>query len=354
MINTRILKLETHTQQQNLIEEAARVIVKGGLVILPTDTVYGIAASMLNRKAIERLYNVKNRPKDKPFSLLIDDKERIEEFAVDIPVAAYKLISEFWPGPLTLVLKAKSKQQTIGLRMPNNDIALRVVRSAKVPVVCPSANLSGEPAPRDFASAIKDLNGKTELAIDNGPTLVGVESSVVDLTVNPPQILRGGAISKQDIERVMGKKIILFVCTGNSCRSVMAKGLLEKKLKELGRNDVEVFSAGIAIIGGYRATVETIEIMAREGMDVSGHYTQRVSPQVIKKSDVILVMEKIHEARIVQLAPQAKNRVFLLKEFAKIEDSSLDIADPIGKSDADYEQTFYTIKDAVERVGKII
>jgi len=349
-----IIKIETQDIDQALIQKAADVIKKGGLVILPTETVYGIAANMLNRKAVERLYEIKNRPKDKPFSVLIDDKDRIEDLARDIPVTAYKLISAFWPGPLTLVLKSKAAGGAIGLRMPDDNVALRIIKAAVVPVVCPSANLSGSPAPRDFHSAIRDLDGRVELAIDAGETKLGIESSVVDLTDGSVALLREGAIKKAEIEAVAKKKIILFVCTGNSCRSVMAKGLMEKKIRDAGRRDVEVLSAGIAIISGYKATHETIALMGREGIDVSGHFTRRINPEMIKKSDLILVMEKMHESRIVELIPQAKNRVFLLKEFAKIEETSLDIEDPIGRPLAAYEQILYTIKEAIERVAKVI
>lgn len=354
MTLTKIIKTDPDNTVQALIEQAADILKKGGLVILPTETVYGIAANLQHHKAIGRLYKVKQRPKDKPFSIHIADKDKIEEFAADIPVAAYKLLSKFWPGPLTLVLQSKSKGGTVGLRMPDNDIALRVIATAGVPIICPSANLSGKPAPRDFEAAIKDLNGLVDLAIDSGPTKLGIESSVVDLSAGTVKVHREGAIKKQQIEEVTNKRIILFVCTGNSCRSVMAKGLLEKKLKELERKDIEVSSAGIAILSGYRATEETITLMQKEGIDVSGHYTQRITPEMIKKADIILVMEKIQEARILQLVPQAKNRVFLLKEFAKIEEDGLDISDPIGKPMVEYEKTLYTIKQAIERMVEII
>lgn len=354
MTLTKIIKTEPDNTEQALIEQAADILKKGGLVILPTETVYGIAVNMQHHKAMERLYKVKQRPKDKLFSIHIADKDKIEEFAADIPVAAYKLLSKFWPGPLTLVLQSKSQGGTVGLRMPDNDIALRVIATAGVPIVCPSANLFGKPAPRDFEAAIKDLNGLVDLAIDSGPTKLGIESSVVDLTGNSVEVCREGAIKKQEIEEVVRKKNILFVCTGNSCRSVMAKGLLEKKLKELECKDIEVSSAGIAILSGYRATEETVILMQKEGIDVSGHYTQRITLEMIKKADIILVMEKMQEARIPQLVPQAKNRVFLLKEFAKIEEDGLDIADPIGKPMVEYEKTLYTIKQAIERVVKII
>jgi tRNA threonylcarbamoyl adenosine modification protein (Sua5/YciO/YrdC/YwlC family) len=308
---------------------------------------------MLNKKTLGRLYKIKKRQKDKPFSIHIDEKGKIEEFAISIPIAAYKLIDKFWPGPLTVILKSKDIG-SVGLRIPDNEIALGVINLAKVPVVCPSANISGKPAPTNFPDAIKDLDGLVDFAIDAGDTRLGIESSVVDLTVEPLQILRQGALKKEEIEAVVKKKVVLFVCTGNSCRSVMAKALLEKKLKEKNRDDVEVLSAGIMMLGGLSATEPTIEILRIEGIDVSGHSSQKVTEEMLKKSDIILVMEALHEERILELAGEVKNRLFLLKEFAKINDGQLDIADPIGKPREFYEKTFAIIKEAIEKVGNLI
>jgi protein-tyrosine-phosphatase len=134
----------------------------------------------------------------------------------------------------------------------------------------------------------------------------------------------------------------------------MAKALLEKKIREKRRADVEVFSAGIMIGGGFGATDETRELLKREGIDVSGHHSQGINKDVIHKSDIILVMERFHEERVLQMVPEAKNRVFLLKEFAKIKDNNLDIEDPIGRDEVFYHQTFSIIKEAIERVSEII
>ncbi|MFH0826344.1 MAG: L-threonylcarbamoyladenylate synthase [Candidatus Omnitrophota bacterium] len=350
---TKIVKIDPLCPDDKYLKEAAGILAKGGLVIIPTETVYGIAADASNKKTLERLYRIKQRPCDKPFSLLIDRKERIEELCQDIPVLAYKLMHKFWPGPLTIILKSK-EGGTLGVRMPDDDVALGIIEMAGVPVVCPSANLSGKPAPVDFKEAIQDLQGQVDYAIEAGPTRLKEESTVVDLTVEPIKFLRVGALKEEEFEPVIRKKSVLFVCTGNSCRSVMAKAWLQKLMKEKNRQDVEVLSAGIMMMAGFGASHETAEVLKREGMDVSGHLSQRISSEMIGRCDLILVMEKLHEEKILEMAPQVKNRLFLLKEFAKIEGNHLDIPDPIGKSFEFYEKTFDLIRETVERVAQII
>jgi L-threonylcarbamoyladenylate synthase len=202
-LRTCVVKIDPLRPDKGVIAAAAADIAKGRLVGFPTETVYGIAANFLDKEAVARLYEIKKRPKDKPFTVHIADIGMIESLGAALSKEALALAGKFWPGPLTMVLKTDSGG-TLGFRIPANEVALGLLRKAGVPVVAPSANLSGGRSPVSAQEALKDLDGMIDTILDSGPTTVGVESTVVDMTVSPPKILREGAISAEEIFECLG------------------------------------------------------------------------------------------------------------------------------------------------------
>lgn len=197
-------------------EKAAGIIKKGGLVAIPTETVYGLGADGLNPGAVAKIFETKGRPQDNPLILHVADASELEKLCHDIPDTAYRLASLFWPGPLTMVLPAKdiipkcttAGLPTVAVRCPDNDVTRKIIRLSGVPIAAPSANISGKPSTTTAAHVLHDHSGKLELIVDGGPCRVGVESTIVDLTETPPRLLRPGGITPEQLTEVLGELVV--------------------------------------------------------------------------------------------------------------------------------------------------
>ena len=189
----------------------AKIIKKGGIVIFPTETVYGIGTNGLDENAIRKLYEVKQRPLNKPISLLVNNIEMVEKIAKNITEVEYKLIERFFPGPLTIILEKRdivpdiltSNTNTVGIRMPSGEIAKKLIEFAGVPIATSSSNISGKPSGTNIADIKKDFEGKVDCFIDNGESELGIPSTVIRIIDNIPHILRQGAISEEEIRKVI-------------------------------------------------------------------------------------------------------------------------------------------------------
>lgn len=204
------INMKNNLNYDNL-KEPAQIIKKGGIVIFPTETVYGIGTNGLDENAIKKLYEVKQRPLNKPISLLVNNIEMVEKIAKNITEVEYKLMERFFPGPLTIILEKRdivpdiltSNTNTIGIRMPSGEIAKKLIEFAGVPIATSSSNISGRPSGTNITDIKKDFEGKVDCFIDNGESELGIPSTVIRIIDNIPHILRQGAISEEEIRKVI-------------------------------------------------------------------------------------------------------------------------------------------------------
>jgi len=334
----------------SLAKEAAGVIASGGIVAMPTETVYGLAALANNQSAVDRLYRIKQRSKDKPFSFALGDVDTaINQYFDYLPPYGYRLIEKFWPGPLTIIYRA-SGDEKIGIRIPSHAVANKILQEVNKSVYFSSANISGGKE-IGSASLVESVFGdKVDLIVDGGDCAYFQPSTVVDLTCRPFNILRKGIVLEEDIAVTFIQKRILFICTGNSCRSPMAQFLLMKYLNETKpyfMERYEVISRGISAVTGLGVTEQVASVLEeKEGLGIKGFCAQRLNRHDILSSDLIFTMEEAQSRHILEIEPTAEGRVFALKKFLPPE-LEKDIPDPIGKDIAFYEEVYSLIKDAV-------
>lgn len=213
-MNTQIMKLPQAGAAA--YEQAADILKKGGLVAFPTETVYGLGGNALDPEASKRIYAAKGRPSDNPLIVHVADVEAVELLAEEVSERAKRLMEAFWPGPLTVILKAgpvvpretTGGLSTVALRMPDHPVALELIRAAGLPIAAPSANTSGRPSPTRAEHVAEDLDGRIDMILDGGDVGIGVESTIVDLTGEAPVILRPGYITRSMLEAVLGEVMI--------------------------------------------------------------------------------------------------------------------------------------------------
>ncbi len=219
-------------------DELVGIMRGGGLIAVPTETVYGLAGNGLDEKAVAEIYEVKGRPEVKPLSLMVHDAVSMERYCENVPPQAYTLAKKFWPGPLTIVMKAKpcvpeivrAGGETVGLRCPDHPLTLELLEKSGVPFAAPSANPSGEPSPKNADSVLKYFDGKIDAVLDGGECGIGCESTLIDLSRTPYRILRQGALPADEIaDALVDSMKIIGITGGTGCGKTTALNELERR-----------------------------------------------------------------------------------------------------------------------------
>ena len=347
-MTTQVLRILDRTVDEAELRRVGAVLREGGLVAFPTETVYGIAVSAEHAPSVERLYALKERPRDKPMTVMVADAQAVRDRCDELPAKAVALMRAFWPGPLTLVLPARMSHQTegraglVGFRLPSHPLARGLVRAAGVPLLVPSANRSGQEPASTADEVLAAFPTELDVVIDGGPAQGGVSSSVVQVVGDKVKLLREGAIPRWRIEHPETAHL-LFVCAGNTDRSPLAEAIVRRRLAtELGCSEAQlsdlgfsIQSAGLAATPGRRAS-RRARAVAREAftppIDLDGHRSRKVTQEMVDDASRIFCMEREQRDQILAFFPHRVRDVFLLDPEGE------DIEDPVGRGRPAYDR----------------
>ncbi len=348
----RVLDWLKEPDPRAVVHEAVEALRSGQVVAFPTETVYGLAADAGSPEGVERLVHCKGRPEDKPMALALADPLDLPLWVPQLGTLARRLSRRCWPGPLTLVFSGGFDvsrlptavhryicgKGTLGIRVPAHEAILAVIDTLGRPLVLTSANRSGEPDAVTGQQVADALGEAVPLVIDSGPTRYGKPSSVVLIKDDQWQMLREGVVSSDTLTQLSGI-MILFVCTGNTCRSPLAETLCKKLLAErlgcspddLPRRGFLIRSAGLGALPGAPAAAEAVAVAQTRGGDLSQHVTRPLTDRLVLQADYVFAMTRSHLAALEELNFSEGPHLDLLCPDGR------DIEDPLGGDRAQYE-----------------
>jgi len=333
------IPVDPTTPAPESIAEAAGILENGGVLAFPTETVYGLGALRGRESACEKLKALKSRSQDKPFTLLIAEARQATRLCGELSIAAERLMKKFWPGPLTIVLPCADPDValTLGFRVPDSVTARALLEKLPGPLLAPSANPPGEAPALNAEDVSAYFEGKIDGILDGGPVRLEQASTVIEMKPGGFEVLREGCIGREELESAARGATVLFVCTGNTCRSPMAEGLfrkllarkLEVEIEELEGMGYRILSAGTSAFGGGCASEEAVEVMSERDCDIESHLSSPLSLEILDEADRIYALTHSHKMGVSALAASAElpnaemeSKLHLLADR--------DISDPIG------------------------
>jgi tRNA threonylcarbamoyl adenosine modification protein (Sua5/YciO/YrdC/YwlC family) len=363
-------KVNSNNPDKKILKRAADVIKAGGIIVYPTDTLYGLGVDINNKQAMDRLYYLKGRNVGKPVSILVNDLEQIEKIIGKLYKIEYTAAKLFFPGKMTLIFKSKDKLtvprmshlKKLGFRIPDTKITNMLIKCVGSPISTTSVNISSKKNVKNIEDILSIFGDKIDLILDIGllDSLKG--SSVLDLTTEPPTLLRKGEVSRTEIvsklgydisTKYSGKYLITFICSGNICRSPLGEGIFKKMIsKTKYKNFVEINSAGTLNLSNSPAHITALKVGEKNNVGIHDHISKQIQAKIVRESNLIIAMALDHYAYLRNRFPAFKNKIVLLKQWQKSRIlTNPSIADPIGHDEEYFANTFTEITNELKRIS---
>jgi len=369
-------KIDRDNPDPKIIKKAVECLENGGLIVYPTDTLYGLGVDAYNREAVNKLFIVKQRDMRRPVSILLNSIQQIKEIFGFSPARIKKDLEKILPGRVTCIInnafdkkipifekvnKPGSYLEKIGIRIPTDKVSTALVNLFDSPISSTSANISGMDNVFSIESVVSHFGAELDLILDAGPIPKSKGSSVIDMTKDPYIIVRQGDVCEYDLIELLGEKkivsrrdkfVITFVCSGNICRSPIAEAILKKMIsKTKYKYQIKIQSAGTLNLQKSQAHDHAINVCHDSEIDLTKHLSKKINEKIVHESEIVFCLAQNHYNYLVNKYPHHKKKFFLLKQWNKPQILSIpSIADPIGHDLKFFKTTFREIYLELKRI----